>query len=378
MRFLLFAITCSFVFYSCNHTATNSNTNKYNSDSTFTLSGLIKGADTGSVVIVHKEVNTKIYDTVTITKGSFTYAGKLQNGTQAFTVYLANMDEDRLDILVENTNIKLVAIAGKFTAAEVTGSAAQVSLIALQKQVTNLSQAMKEIDRQASEAELNGTLEAIGDSLFALYDVKDSLRQLIIATFAIENPTSIASAYAVSRNLLYSPKVEIIEPIYAGFDSVVKQSIYGKVINEVLASAKKTAIGQLSPDFTMNDTKGKPVALSSFRGTYLLLDFWASWCGPCRKENPNVVKCYNKFRGKKFTILGVSLDDDKADWLTAIAKDKLDWNQVSDLKGWGCEAAKLYGVRGIPTNLLLDKEGRIIAKNLRGEELAKKLEEVIK
>jgi thiol-disulfide isomerase/thioredoxin len=132
-------------------------------------------------------------------------------------------------------------------------------------------------------------------------------------------------------------------------------------------------------EFTQNDTLGNPVSLSSFKGKYVLVDFWASWCGPCRAENPNVVKTYQKFQNKNFTILSVSLDrpGQKERWLKAIHDDGLTWTHVSDLKFWDNAVAKQYGIRAIPQNLLLDPSGKIIAKNLRGEELAEKLGAVL-
>jgi len=134
----------------------------------------------------------------------------------------------------------------------------------------------------------------------------------------------------------------------------------------------------MAPDFTLPDVNGKPVSLSSFRGKYVLVDFWASWCGPCREENPNVVAAYNKFKGKNFTILGVSLDKEKAAWLKAIKDDGLIWNHVSDLKFWNSAAVPLYNIEGIPYNVLLDPQGKIIAKELRGADLENKLQEVLK
>jgi peroxiredoxin len=135
----------------------------------------------------------------------------------------------------------------------------------------------------------------------------------------------------------------------------------------------------MAPEFVQDDTLSRPVALSSFRGKYVLIDFWASWCGPCRQENPNVVKAFNQFAPKGFTVLGVSLDQPgaKQKWIDAIRKDGLTWTQVSDLKYWDNAAARLYGVRGIPQNYLIDPAGKIVAKNLRGEELLKKLAEIL-
>lgn len=144
-----------------------------------------------------------------------------------------------------------------------------------------------------------------------------------------------------------------------------------------LESVLQLSVGSIAPDFELPTPDGKNIKLSSLRGKYVMVDFWASWCGPCRAENPNVVRMYNQYKGKGFEILGVSLDKDKAKWEGAIAKDQLSWLHVSDLKFWDSKAAKLYGIKGIPFTVLLDKKGRIIAKNLRGTALEQKLQEVL-
>jgi peroxiredoxin len=142
-------------------------------------------------------------------------------------------------------------------------------------------------------------------------------------------------------------------------------------------SAAAALLNQPAPDLTMTDVNGKQISISDFKGKYLLVDFWASWCGPCRQENPNVVAAYNKFKNKNFTILGVSLDEDKAAWLKAIKDDHLEWAQMSDLKQWESAAISAYHFDGIPFNVLINPEGKVIAESLRGEELQQKLNEVL-
>ena len=145
-----------------------------------------------------------------------------------------------------------------------------------------------------------------------------------------------------------------------------------------LAVLKKSAIGQPMIDFTQADVNGKPVRLSDYKGKYVLLDFWASWCGPCRAENPNVLKAYNQFKDKNFTVVGVSLDEKADKWKEAIEKDGMPWMQVSDLKGFRNEVAQQYGIQAIPFSFLIDPQGIIVAKELRGAALHTKLAEILK
>lgn len=180
----------------------------------------------------------------------------------------------------------------------------------------------------------------------------------------------------------YYPDGNEAESLYNLFTPDLKNTSLGKSYAEKIDRWKKTSIGVVAPEFTQNDPDGKPVKLSDFRGKYVLIDFWASWCGPCRKENPSVVKAYQTFKDKGFTVLGVSLDNGKRNgreaWLKAIEDDNLTWTHVSDLNYWSNEVSVAYGINSIPANFLLDPNGKIIGRNLRGKDLMDKLGEFIK
>jgi peroxiredoxin len=198
-----------------------------------------------------------------------------------------------------------------------------------------------------------------------------------VAALLEQNPPSLAVVNLLQSNTL--DKDQYLNTYVAVANKLQKEwPTYSqtKVFTEFVNKLKVTAIGQAAPEISLPNPQGQIVKLSSMKGKYVLVDFWAKWCGPCRQENPNVVKAYNKYKDKGFTVYGVSLDRNKEDWLKAIQEDNLTWTHVSDLKFWQSEAAKTYNVTGIPFSILLDPNGVIIGKNLRGEALDNKLAEI--
>lgn len=202
-----------------------------------------------------------------------------------------------------------------------------------------------------------------------------------LKAFILANPDSYLSLLTVGTLGGPSPDPNELLPVLDGLSKDLQQTETARSMRASLESLKATANGAMAPDFEQTDTLGHPVRLSSFRGKYVLLDFWASWCGPCRQENPNVVKVFNKYKGKNFTIIGVSLDRPGAmfPWLDAIRADHLGgWTQLSDLKFWNNAVARLYYVQSIPKNFLIDPTGKIIAQDLRGDDLEDELKKVLR
>ena len=219
----------------------------------------------------------------------------------------------------------------------------------------------------------------------------DSLSAIFETPYnSIINQSNILMVDKISKNTnMYSSimAIQALDPdkysdLYKSLDAGLSKKFPKDknviMFHEVVERMLSTNIGQFAPEISLPSPDGKEIALSSLKGKLVLIDFWASWCGPCRKEMPNVVKIYSKFKNKGFEIYGVSLDQDKEKWMEAITKDGINWPQVSDLKYWDNVAARIYNVQGIPYTVLIDKDGKIIAKNLRGQELEKKIAEVLK
>jgi len=230
---------------------------------------------------------------------------------------------------------------------------------------------------QATQEDLNS--QEFNERLESEYNALQKEKDEAYINFIKTTPNSILSLKTLVEIAGPVPDVALVEPLLNSLSSELQEMESAKALRQELELGKRVMVGAIAPDFTQNDPDGKPITLSSLQGKYVLIDFWASWCAPCRQENPNIVSAYTKYKDKGFTVLGVSLDREtgRNSWLKAIKDDELTWAQVSDLKFWNNEVAKEYGVKAIPRNFLLDPAGKIIATNIRGEELHTTLAEFL-
>ncbi|MBA4197887.1 MAG: hypothetical protein C0459_10065 [Chitinophaga sp.] len=286
--------------------------------------------------------------------------------------------KDIATLFIEKGKITVVSV-DSFSNTTVKGSKTNDEFVKLTALAKPYNDQMQELNKQFSallKEQKKEEAKKVEDQLDAV-DAK--LNEEVYAAYARNNPQSPLALYALQRYAGYENQ-EKAEPIFNLLPKNAQESFAGITLKNKIEISKKTGIGKYAMNFTQNDTLGKPVSLASFKGKYVLVDFWASWCGPCRRENPNVVKTYNTYKDKGFQILSVSLDQPgaKDKWIKAIHDDNLTWTHVSDLQYWDNEVAKQYGIQAIPANFLLDPDGKIIAKNLRGEDLAAKLSTVLK
>ncbi|MDE1192752.1 MAG: TlpA disulfide reductase family protein [Arachidicoccus sp.] len=326
---------------------------------------------------------TNVLDSTVLDKGNFIFKGHLSSPAGVTLTVQNNPNEplykqkDRLYFYLENSDINIV-FPDSLKNAIVKGSRTNDDDIALHKIQMPYSRSADSL----TKVYYSLTPEQRIDSSFLIPARKimtstqhdyDSVTKSFIYTH-LNSYVSLEAFKEVE--LAYNFNPDTAQPKFDKFSTTLKESSLGKEIQTFINKNKATMMGRIAPDFAEKDTLGNLVKLSDFRGHYVLLDFWASWCHPCRAENPNLVAAFKKYKGNNFTILSVSLDEAKirSAWVNAVRYDGLPWIQISELKGFKSSAAQLYGIEAIPSNFLIDPNGKIIARNLRGNELDEKLE----
>jgi len=330
------------------------------------------------------EVNGQVItDSSRVTRGEYSFSGNLAEPTQArlrakYRVpMIFSRKRDGVILFIQPGKMGATSV-DSFANITITGSTADEEYRKMEMVGKPFNDKLDALYKQSADARKNKDEEAIKKLEAQIDKTNEEANDKVYGAYAKQHPFSPIALYALRNWAGYDIDAAKVEPVFAALPLGVRNSPGGKEMAERIAIAKKSGVGQVAMDFTQPDTAGAPLTLSSLRGKYLLIDFWAIWCGPCRAENPNVVKAFAKYKGRGFHILGVSLDRPgaKEKWLKAIHDDGLNWSQVSDLQYWDNAVAKQYGIQAIPQNLLLDPTGKIIAKNLRGESLVQKLAEI--
>jgi peroxiredoxin len=355
----------------------------------YTLKGKIGSLDSpAKIYLGYKNANGDFMDSSNIIKGQFEFKGAIEEPVRSTLVLsytgvgVWNKSSESLAVYLEQGTISLSS-TDSLRNAVITGST-------INADYKKLKDALKESDGKmdvVTSSLRDVPADKKKDKEFMGVFMKDYIQQqhVIIdeqngvrSNFIKNNPTSLVSLDALETIGKFRPEYTILAPLYNSLSAGVKSSHEGRAIGNKLDRMKVMEPGVMALPFTQNDPEGNPISLSSFKGKYVLVDFWASWCYACRLENPNVVKAYNKYHEKGLEILSVSLDKNKEAWLNAIKKDGMPWNHVSDLKYWKNEVAVMYDIQAVPQNMLLDKTGKIIGKNLKGEDLNAKLAGIFK
>lgn len=347
----------------------------------FIISGTITGKTTGEVYLTHEYKGVAHTDSAIIKNGKFILKGFTPE-VLFYTIKLTTSDTDRNQntFLLNNNVVTFKAKGDSLYKAHITGSPDNDVYLNFYnhawKPVTDSAGKIYhrlDIANHGGKVQLDSATRKKFDDEFAGLNKFD---QKVVSAYVEEHKNSIAAAAIILERFINYYEFAPAAKAFKLLPPRVKNSVFGKQIKEAVDIDALTSIGKQAPDFAQPDTTGKIIDLKNLRGNYVLVDFWASWCGPCRKENPNVLTAYNKYHNKGLDIISVSLDNNKNSWIKAIQADGLSWMHVSDLKGWKNAAAAKYGVKLIPQNFLLDKDGKIIARNLRGEALDKKLSEI--
>ena len=344
------------------------------SDDGFRISGKIKGLDFGEMLLQRRvEGKFVTIDSCISRHGNFEFEGKMERPEMCY-IHIAD-SLPYLRFFNENSEIIISARIDSLQQPLVTGSASQDLL-------SNYNRLMGPYEAQLDET-YSGLYLASREQdsvMMKLYEAEfDSIaeeQKSVSLKFIKENNSSVVSAYLVWGTLAYDLDLQELTELASLFPAAIQESVYVRQINDHIETLKKVAVGQPCTEVALPGPDGKILRLSQMKGNLVLIDFWASWCGPCRRENPYMVALYNEFRDRDFEILGVSLDQDRTDWINAIREDSLYWHQVSDLKGWNSAAVKLYGVRAIPHTVLIDREGIIIGTNLDPDSLREKIMEL--
>ena len=338
----------------------------------FTIEGKLDGFTDGTEVLMYKNGENVESAKTTLQKGKFVLKGAVTEPTLCFIIIGG---EKPIEIFVENAVISVKGKKMEPPVYEVEGSASHKDFASFIKTFLPLAK-----EQNTLAATINSTPPGEErEKMMVNYNKVAGDMQKEIDRFVKDKPKSYVSAFILNQTYRFNEDVMLLETRFNALDQKIQNSETGLQLKEFIAESKVGAVGTQAIDFSQPDTTGTPVSLSSFRGKYVLVDFWASWCGPCRNENPNVVENFKKFSAKNFTVLGVSLDrpGQKDKWVNAINDDHLTWTHVSDLQFWNNSAAVLYKIKGIPQNILVDPQGKIVAKNLRGPELQAKLCELL-